>query len=501
MILAPAAPQGGRLGGIVRQSSASARAIAILLAFLMACPTWMLAAVGREPALPDPGLAAPKDQQIELGQKAVGEVYKQMPVLPESHPLTRYVRSLGQKLDGVIPQQYNWPYQFHVIPQKDINAFALPGGPIFVNVGTILAADNEAELAGVIAHEMSHVYMQHSIKGMRKQGTTQAAGQILGGLLGAVLGGTAGALANLGAQIGAGALSMKYSRADEAQADAIGAIIMYKAGYNPMRLAQFFEKLEKEGGGGGGPQFLSDHPNPGNRVQAVKAEIKDWPSRRYQDNSPQFSQVKQEGRSVRLYSAEEIQQMAKSGQIRNTSAPAGVPTSSGGETGGVPSSEVMPSGSFQNYQRPFSMEYPSNWPPMPDQQSGTVVFAPQAGVSQTGIAYGVMVAQFQPQGANSLDDATQQLIAWLQQQNPGLKAAGNAQTIRVNGISGRSVDLIGQSPIAGANSQPLQERDWLVTLPGANGGVLYLVFIAPEKDFTQLRPTFEHMLKTFHMSQ
>jgi Zn-dependent protease with chaperone function len=457
----------------------------------------MLAAVGREPALPDPGLAAPKDQQIKLGQQAVGEVYKQMPVLPESHAFTRYVQSLGQKLGGVIPQQYNWPYQFRVIPQKEINAFALPGGPIFVNVGTITAADNEAELAGVIAHEMAHVYMQHSIKGMRKQGTTQAAGQILGGILGAVLGGTAGALANLGAQIGAGALSMKYSRADESEADAVGAIIMYKAGYNPTRLATFFEKLEKEGGGRGGPQFLSDHPNPGNRVQAVKNTIKDWPSRRYQDNSSQFSQVKQEARNTRVYTAEEIQQMAKTGQIRNTGMPQGVPA--GGEMRDA--SQVMPSGSFRTYQRPFNMDYPSNWQPIEDQQSGSVVFAPQAGVSQTGIAYGAMVAPFQPQNANSLDDASQQLIASLQQQNPGLRVAGNPQNIRVNGISGRSVDLIGQSPIGGQNGQPLQERDWLVTLPGPNGTLLYLVFISPEKDFSQLRPTFEHMLKSFRLNQ
>ena len=88
----------------------------------MACPAWMLAAVGREPVLPDPGLAAPKDQQIKLGQQAVGEVYKQMPVLPESHAMTRYVQSLGQKLGSVIPPEYDWPFQFRVIPQKEINA-------------------------------------------------------------------------------------------------------------------------------------------------------------------------------------------------------------------------------------------------------------------------------------------------------------------------------------------------------------------------------------------
>jgi hypothetical protein len=446
----------------------------------------MLAAVGNEPALPDPGLAAPRDQQIQLGQKAVAEVYKQMPILPDSDPLTQYVQSLGRRLDGVIPPQWNWPYQFHVVQQKEINAFALPGGPIFVNVGTIVAASNEAELAGVIAHEMSHVYMQHSVKGMRKQGTTQAAGQILGGILGAVLGGAAGALANMGAQLGAGVLSMKYSRADEAQADAVGAIIMYKSGYNPIRLAQFFQKLETKGGSGG-PQFLSDHPNPGNRVQAVQEEVRNWPARQYHDDSERFVQAKQ------------ISEMAKSGQIRNTGASG--PVEQGPPIGNVPTSEVMPSGTFQEFNGPFSMEYPNNWQPQQDQQTGTVVFAPQSGIAQNGIAYGAMVSQFEPQAANSLDDATQQLISQLQQQNPGLRVNGKPQTIRVNGVSGRSVDLVGQSPIAGSNGQPLPERDWLLTLPDGNGSLVSIVFVAPERDFSHLRPTFEQMLKTFHLNQ
>ncbi len=105
-----------------------------------------------------------KQQQQQLGLQAMGEVYKQMPVLPDSSPETQYIQHLGKKLAGVIPADRSWPYQFHVIPAADINAFALPGGPIFVNLGTIQAADNEAELAGVLAHEMSHVYMQHSAK-------------------------------------------------------------------------------------------------------------------------------------------------------------------------------------------------------------------------------------------------------------------------------------------------------------------------------------------------
>ena len=144
------------------------QALALVLALLMTVPTWA-ATPTVAPELPDPGsVSISKEQQEQLGLQATAEVYKQMPVLPDSSPLTQYVRQIGQKLRGVIPAQYSWPYQFHVIPQKEINAFALPGGPIFVNVGTIQSADNEAELVGVIAHEMSHIYMQHSAKHAEK---------------------------------------------------------------------------------------------------------------------------------------------------------------------------------------------------------------------------------------------------------------------------------------------------------------------------------------------
>ncbi len=463
----------------------------------MACPAWLLAAVTNEPVLPDPGLIAPRDQQIQLGQKAVGEIYKQMPILPDSDPLSRYVQSLGARLQQVIPQQYNWPYQFHVVQQKEINAFALPGGPIFVNVGTITAAANEAELAGVIAHEMSHVYMQHSIKQMQKStGPSIISG--LGQILGAVIGGPAGAIASIGGQLGGGLLSMKFSRADEAQADAVGAIIMYKAGYNPIRLAQFFQKLQSKDQGGG-PQFLSDHPDPGNRVAAVQKEVQNWPAKRFQDNSGEFQTAHSEALKVRAYTAQQIEQMAKTGQIRNTSGPGGAPVYA--PTGSISTNEVMPSGSFQPFDGPFSLEYPSNWKPAQDQQNGSVLFAPPAGVSQSGIAYGALVSQFQPQNANSLDDATQQLISSLQQQNQGMRVAGKPTTVRVNGITGRSVDLLSQSPIADPNGQPVQERDWLVAIPDNNGNLVSLVFIAPEREFSRLRPTYEQMLKSFHLNQ
>ena len=166
------------------------RMLALGLALLIAVPAWPVGA-RLAPELPDPGHPGmSREKQEQLGLKTAAEVYKLMPVLPDSNPVTQYIQRLGNKLVAVIPRERSWPYQFHVIQQSDINAFALPGGPIFINIGTINAADNEAQLAGVLSHEMSHVYMQHSAK----QAPKQEWASILGAL-GGLLGGTAGDLA------------------------------------------------------------------------------------------------------------------------------------------------------------------------------------------------------------------------------------------------------------------------------------------------------------------
>ena len=269
-------------------------------------------AVGTAPELPDPGNPRmTRDQQTQLGLQAAGEVYKQMPVLPDSSRETRYIQKLGKRLVATIPAEHSWPFQFHVIAQKEINAFALPGGSMFVNIGTIQAADNEAELAGVMAHEMSHVYMQHSAKQQEKASLLGGLAGIVGGIAGS-MGGVWGTLAQGGIQFGAGTLMLKYSRGDESQADAVGAIILYKANYNPVALADFFEKIEAQGGSG--PQFLSDHPNPGNRRTAIEQEIADWPARKYARENPEFAAVRKDALSVHAYSAQEIADGAKSGQ-------------------------------------------------------------------------------------------------------------------------------------------------------------------------------------------
>jgi len=156
---------------------------------------WQVRAQTTGPAFPNPGNAhMSADKQRALGLQAAAQVYQQMPVLPDNSPEAQYIRQLGQKLVATIPPEYSWPFEFHVVAQKEINAFALPGGQMFVNIGTITAAANEAQLAGVMAHEMSHVYMQHSAKQAHKEETTGILAGIADTALGATVAGKAGGM-------------------------------------------------------------------------------------------------------------------------------------------------------------------------------------------------------------------------------------------------------------------------------------------------------------------
>jgi len=493
-------------GKEMTQHSFATRTLACFMALQLAVVSW--AATTGVPQLPDPGTVRGigKEEQEQLGLQTMAEVYKQMPVLPDSSPETQYIQQLGKRLVSVIPAQYSWPFQFHVIPQKDINAFALPGGPMFVNTGAILAAESEAELAGVMAHEMSHVYMQHSAKQASKQSMTQGILGVIGGVLG---NGAVGSLARLGIGIGAGTVFLKYSRDDEAQADAVGAIIMYKAGYNPQAMADFFLKLEKQGGGGG-PQFLSDHPNPGNRNQSIAREIRSWPAKKFVTSSAGFESAKKHATGVKNYSAQEIAEGSKQGvwlaqNKKNGAIPANLPVTAsqggaavgGGTLENVSYPQVRPADDYKRLDHnAFSISYPSNWKMSGDQNSSVTV-APPAGVTQGSVAYGVVIGGAQDQ-SSSLDQATQNLVQSLEQSNAGLRASGNPQSINVNGLEGREVTMSGTSP-AKENGQPLRERDWLIAVPRRQGGLLYLVFIAPEKDFSQLRGSFQKMLDSLQV--
>ena len=473
-------------------------AVTIALTVFLAMPAQ---AVGPgTPELPDPGHPGmSREQQEKLGLQAMNEVYKEMPVLPDSNSIVEYVQHLGAKLARQIPQEYSWPYQFHVIEQKEINAFALPGGPIFINIGTINAAQNEAQLAGVMSHEMSHVYMQHSAKQATSSKRTIA--EILGAAAGAIGGNVVGDLA----RFGTGTFLLRYSREDEAQADAVGAIIMYKAGYNPIELANFFEIIGHQSGSGG-PQFLSDHPNPGNRTEKIEKEVRGWPPKDFYADNTRFLSVRRQASSVPAYSAQEIGDGAKQGRWARQNMDTGAVPESARETvsaslnGGtilnVSYDQVRPSSEFrQTRQDGFSISYPSNWRLASGQNSLTV--APRAGAGQNAIAYGVLISAVD-QDSRSLDQVMQDLVENLPRRNPGLRASGNIRNIEVNGIPSREIDLSGNSPIQ-QNGHALPERDRLVVVPGSGAAYVSLIFVAPERDFGALEPTFERMLDSLQV--
>ncbi|MGE5360490.1 MAG: M48 family metallopeptidase, partial [Bacteroidales bacterium] len=212
------------------------------------------------------------EQDVQLGDKAAEQVRQEFPVVRDQAAQT-YVQRIGQRLVNAIPTQFRHPqfhYTFQVVNAKDLNAFALPGGPMFVDRGMIQAVRNEGELAGVMAHELSHVALRHGTAQATKA-TPYEIGTVAGQILGAIVGGTAGQVIATGSQFGIGTAFLRFSREYEQQADILGSHIMAAAGYDPRDMAAVFKMLEQQGGPGG-PEFLSDHPNPGNRFAYIEKE-------------------------------------------------------------------------------------------------------------------------------------------------------------------------------------------------------------------------------------
>src|ERR687898_252328 len=209
---------------------------------------------------------------IQLGRQAAQEVEQQMPILRDGD-VTNYVSRVGERLAASVPSQFRHPefdYYFKVVNARDINAFALPGGPMYVNRGMIEAARTEGEMAGVMAHEISHVALRHGTA-QATSGQKWAIGSAIGQIAGAILGGGLGQVLSTGSQIGAGLKMMQYGRDYERQADLLGAQIMARAGYDPRQMANMFRTIQAQGGSRG-PEWMSSHPDPGNRYASINKE-------------------------------------------------------------------------------------------------------------------------------------------------------------------------------------------------------------------------------------
>jgi beta-barrel assembly-enhancing protease len=238
-----------------------------------------------------------RQQDIQLGQEASQQVLqKSQPV--QNQFIQDYVNRIGQRLaQQPEARESGFQFRFTVLNDPQVNAFALPGGPMFIYTGLLKTVDKEGELAGVMAHEMSHVILRHGTHEASKQqiiALPAALAEQVAGSGGSLL----GKLTQLGIGLGANSVLLKFSRTAESEADALGARIMAEAGYDPIEMAHLFQKLEAAGGSGR-LQFLSDHPNPGNRVRAIQDEIRSLPRRQYGYQTGDFQRMKAELASVR----------------------------------------------------------------------------------------------------------------------------------------------------------------------------------------------------------
>lgn len=422
-------------------------------------------------------------QDVQLGRETAAEVEKQKRVV-RNREVDAYLNTLLRKLaDSPNARTLNrdgsrgdlFPFAIHAVYDKNLNAFSLPGGPIYINTGIFEAADNEAQLAGVISHEMSHIVLRHGTNQASKQNLIALPALLAGALAGNSL---LGQLAQLGIGFGANSVLLKFSRTDEAQADYNGAEIMADAGYNPIELGRFFEKLESKNGRQGSlEEFLSDHPNPGNRVGAIEDEVQQMPRRNYvEDETGQFQHIK-----------DVVHRLPAPARLRGN-----VP-----ETGPAPAAPTeRPSSHLRFYRgQTYSIEYPDNWQVQPD-SAKSVTIAPASGIvtgpaGQTLVGYGLEVSYFSPQsGYADLDGDTQALVRQLRESNGDMRIGRETRSIEVGAQPGLLTTLYSRSPYRGED-----EVDALVTVARPQG-LFYVVFIAPRSLFDQIEPSFEDMLRS-----
>jgi beta-barrel assembly-enhancing protease len=415
------------------------------------------------------------DQDVEMGKQVAKDAERQLSVI-RNGSIASYIDSLGRQLASRAPGQ-KYPYQFKVVNDRAINAFALPGGFIYVNRGAIEAADNEAQIAGVMAHEISHVVLRHGTNQASKAYLAQAPLSILGGVLGSNSIGSV--LAQLGVGFAANSLFLKYSRDAEKQADLMGTQILYDSGYNPTAMVEFFEKIQAESKGSAS-EFFSDHPNPENRITNVKQEIVRLGGvPRAKGDSREFQTVRRE--------------LLAMGGSPKPNARAAANTRPSDTRSGTPSA---PSSRLVTYDgRGMKFRYPENWRPYG--QGSVISLAPDGGIVNNQLAWGMIVETFEPQhdrdGRISLEEATDQLVKELRRTNPNMSLTRRYERIRINGQPALSTQLSNDSPAGG------RETDWLVTLLDRDGNVYYIVGVAPSADFNRYDRAFDDVISSFRL--
>ena len=457
-----------------RQTSA-----AVFVAFLTSA-----ALVGGQTRVTAPKNKYSPAEDVQAGREAAAEVRKQMPMLDDDQ-VDDYVERIGDRLVENIPAEFQhneFHYTFDVVNLREINAFALPGGPMFAHRGMLESANTEGEVAGVLAHEISHVALRHGTA-QASAATPYQIGQIGSAILGAIIGGRTGQVVSGVGQFGFGAAFLKYSREYEKQADILGAQIMARTGYDAREMANMFRTIEKEGNGG--PEWLSNHPNPGNRAEYITREAQTLRVQNPIRNTQEFQGV--QARLERMPPAPTTEEAARAANKGGNRAPAGTTSR---PTGRV----AAPSTRYTTYNEGnvFRIGVPSNWRELASET--TVTFAPEGGYGgvndQSVFTHGVQVGISRNE-THSLDEATQELLASLAQSNPQLARAGNPTRGTLGGRQALRTQLANVSEATGG-----RERIMLYTTQMSDGTLFYMIGVAPDEDWSAYQGVIDRVAGT-----
>jgi hypothetical protein len=429
---------------------------------------------------------------VKLGQDAAQQVEKELPVMRDEQ-INGYLSGIGRRLVESIPREFQHPefrYTFTGVNLKEINAFALPGGPMYINRGMIEKAHNEGEVAGVMAHELSHVALRHGTAQQTKA-TPFAIGQIAGQIAGAIIGGRTGGLIAQGSQFGIGTYFMKFSREYERQADILGSRIMAGAGYDPRDMANVFKTIQQEGGPGG-PQWMSDHPDPGNRYSYINAEAQ---ALRVPANprrvTAEFQSVQAHLRSLApAPSAEEVARNKNAGR-----------TTGVGSTGAPPSTANIPrpDSRYTTYNEGnlFRVSVPSNWRELPS--TNTVTFAPDGAYGSINggsvFTHGAEIGVSRNE-SHDLQTATNELIQSLRQSNSRLSNPGSYDRVSVGGRPGAHAVLSNISDATGG-----QEVIDVNTALLSDGSLFYVLGVAPRDEYNSYATVFRNIVRSIQLAK
>ncbi|HEV7765385.1 MAG TPA: M48 family metallopeptidase [Thermoanaerobaculia bacterium] len=442
-------------------------------------------------------------QDVEIGAQSAAQAEAQLPILRDPE-VDAYVNRIGQKLAASAggPQ---FQYRFRVVNASDINAFALPGGYIYLNRGIIENAQNEGEVAGVLAHEIAHSALRHGTHQASKAYAAQAGLQILGGLLGGKVGNNTAQILNTVGGVGLNALFLKFSRELETQADVRGAQILAASGYTPADMVSFFNQLAKVDSSKK-TTWLSHHPAPPDRQARIEKErqlLRE--SATPTQNVAALNRIKTELRANgTARSSAQIAQAQTSSSARSNPPMTSSTTNNATTIGQV----AAPSNSlrkFTNRSGAYAISYPSNWR-VYDSGGFGVTIAPDGGIGDAGgrteVVYGLMVNHYDPFGSNyqgkqiTMQDATNDLLAQIRKSSPHLRVvSGSGQQLRLDGKTAMAASLRGTNP-----NTRLAERVTVVTRALPDGHLIYMLFVTPEKDAAKYSSVFNNIVASVDVS-